>query len=280
MLTNTTVYDSLNCDENGIWVSNVRDQVSYPSEGNDLCFATEDRSFWFRHRNRVILELMKLFPFKNNFADVGGGNGFQSKSISEEFREQEIFLVEPGYQGCRNARSRGVKNVYNLTSERFDFERFDIGGVGLFDVVEHIENHEDFLGQIARQTKPGTMMYITVPAFNTLWSGTDDLAGHFRRYTKGSLAKVLSSAGFETLYSTYFFTYVPVPLFAVRVLPQRLGLNNVSEEELLKKEYNYLNNPKAENFVVRTVHSIELFLVKSRISLPLGGSVAAVARVK
>ena len=36
--------------------------ISYPEEGNEACFQIEDQSFWFRHRNDCIRELVRHFP--------------------------------------------------------------------------------------------------------------------------------------------------------------------------------------------------------------------------
>ena len=66
---------SLKKRQGGIWYASKTDKVSYPAEGNEQCFGIEDNSFWFRHRNSCILELVKRFPppGKGPIFDVGGG---------------------------------------------------------------------------------------------------------------------------------------------------------------------------------------------------------------
>jgi hypothetical protein len=44
---------------NGIWSSNQSQKISYPDEGNATCFAIEDRSFWFIHRNQCIITALQ-----------------------------------------------------------------------------------------------------------------------------------------------------------------------------------------------------------------------------
>jgi hypothetical protein len=39
----------------------ARSGVSYLGEGNEACFEVEDQSFWFRHRNDCIRELVRSF---------------------------------------------------------------------------------------------------------------------------------------------------------------------------------------------------------------------------
>jgi len=68
----------LELGDDGIWYSTDTENISYPSEGNDACFAVEENSFWFKHRNKCITSVVKCFPPENNgtIFDIGGGNGF------------------------------------------------------------------------------------------------------------------------------------------------------------------------------------------------------------
>jgi len=129
---------NLNRDSNGIWISSEDAKIHYPKSDNDSCFEIESNSFWFSHRNNVLKEVLNRFPFASNFVDVGGGNGYQTEFLSSAFPKKDFILLEPGIKGCLNARKRGIKNVYCMTFEIFPIERHYIGGVGLFDVIEHI----------------------------------------------------------------------------------------------------------------------------------------------
>ena len=42
----------------GIWFARRQAPVSYPEHGNAACLQIEDRSFWFRHRNRCIASVV------------------------------------------------------------------------------------------------------------------------------------------------------------------------------------------------------------------------------
>ena len=52
----------------GIWYAGEVGEISYPSEGNEACFEIEDNSFWFRHRNDSIREVVRNFPPKETGA--------------------------------------------------------------------------------------------------------------------------------------------------------------------------------------------------------------------
>jgi hypothetical protein len=55
----------------GWWSSRKVSGVSYPDDGNSLCFLVEDSSFWFEHRNQCILQAIRQFPPPGPVFDVG-----------------------------------------------------------------------------------------------------------------------------------------------------------------------------------------------------------------
>jgi len=65
---------ALHRDARGYWTGGPAPDVSYPDEGTEFCFALENESFWFAHRNRVILEAVRRAPPAGALYDVGAGN--------------------------------------------------------------------------------------------------------------------------------------------------------------------------------------------------------------
>ena len=97
------------------------------------------------------------------------------------------------------------------------------GAAGLFDVLEHVENEHAFLDQVAETLAPGGLLYLTVPAFAWLWSVSDPQAGHYRRYDRTALERVLQGR-FDMLYFSGIFLPLLPLLFLCRALPFRMGL--------------------------------------------------------
>jgi SAM-dependent methyltransferase len=211
-------------DNNGIWSALGNEKISYPEEGNDACFAVEDESFWFRHRNACIIEMVRNFPprGKGPIFDVGGGNGFVAKGLVDE--GWEVVLVEPGPSGARNAKKRGLEHVICGTTHSAGFKNGSLPAIGVFDVVEHIEDDFGFLRHLRDLLEPGGILYLTVPAFNFLWSHEDVHAGHFRRYTVAAMERKIFEVGLKPVFGTYIFGFLPVPVFLIRTLPYQLGL--------------------------------------------------------
>jgi hypothetical protein len=223
-------------DQNNIWTKGFHEKIYYPDEGLENLHRLEETSFWFRHRNNVITEVIKKYPFSGDFADVGGGNGFQLKNISNTFNgSSKYILIEPGYSGCMNAKKYGIEFIYNIPFQDFPFADFDIRAIGLFDVIEHIENANVFIAELFSKVRSGTKIYCTVPAYNILRSDVDDFGGHFRRYNNRLIKELAAKSGAKLLYTSYFFLYLAPLTFLLRAMPYRLGIKR-PKEKIVREE--------------------------------------------
>jgi SAM-dependent methyltransferase len=209
--------------QDGIWRSKTVGQIAYPREGNKMCSEIEDESFWFKHRNRIILTAIQSFsPSATDFVDIGGGNGFTASHLSKH--GYKTILVEPGFYGIMVAKQRGIDHLINSSFQDAGFLKGVFPNIGLFDVIEHIENDVAFLKQIKEVLADDGKLYITVPAFNYLWSQNDVNSQHYRRYTIRTFEQCAESAGFKIIYATYFFRLLPFTIFLFRSIPYRLGI--------------------------------------------------------
>ncbi|MCX5794445.1 MAG: class I SAM-dependent methyltransferase [Elusimicrobia bacterium] len=210
-------------DAEGIWTVATAEDIRYPQDGNARMSQLEEKSFWFRHRNQVILAVMRRLPWSGTLIDVGGGNGLQSALL--QTLSDAVVLLEPGRQGCLQALRRGVGRVIQGTLPALSLRPGSLGGLACFDVVEHLPDPAPLLAESRRVLAPGGRVYITVPAYGTLWSGEDDEARHCRRYTARSLRETLTAAGFEVEFLTGFFRMLVLPILLFRAAPYRLGLS-------------------------------------------------------
>lgn len=256
-------------DENGIYYSKSDSSISYPEEGNENCMQIEENSFWFSHRNNIISESVKNHSPDKVLFDIGGGNGFVSKRLQDDGRK--VLLVEPGKTGAMNAFQRGIKNVICSTLEDTAFVTDSVDSVGLFDVVEHIKDDCSFLQSINKYIKEDGFIYITVPAYNFLWSKEDNDAGHFKRYTIPGLNELLEKCGFSIVYSTYIFSILPLPVFLFRSLPGKIGLKNESRN-LEKHKSEHKPKKGFTNNLMERIWKWELDRIKRNKKIPFGGS--------
>lgn len=267
----TEISDTLRLQAGGLWTGSETGEISYPEQGNADCFALEDESFWFAHRNACIVSAAGRYPPPGAIFDVGGGNGFVS--IGLQSAGFPVVLVEPGVTGARNALGRGVRHVVCASLDGAGFRAGTLPAVGLFDVLEHIEDDGAFLGQLHGGLQAGGHLYLTVPALRALWSEEDEIAGHFRRYRLGQLEKLLARTGFEVLFGSYFFLPLPLPIFLLRTLPARLGRRRPADLNTYRSEHRRGTRPAAA-----ALWRGEQRLLRAGVRLPIGSSCLVVAR--
>jgi SAM-dependent methyltransferase len=82
-------------------------------------------------------------------------------------------------------------------------EGFQGDGVFCVNVLEHIQEDVRALRMLRRLVEPGGTLALLVPAHPRLFGPMDSQAGHFRRYTRRSLADALHRAGWQTTRTFY-----------------------------------------------------------------------------
>lgn len=265
---------NLRLASDGVWRSIDRHGVDYPDEGNTVCFAVEDESWWFRHRNACLIETMRRFPPAGEVFDIGAGNGYVAAGL-----EQAGFtttVVEPGAAGIRHARQRGLSRLIESTLQDAGFADETLPAVGMFDVVEHLPDDGAAFADLHRVMMPGARLYLTVPAFAWLWSGVDDLSGHHRRYTLGSLRERLLGQRFRVEWSTYFFLPLPLPILLSRTFPTLLGRGHDIAPPAVAESLK-ASTPVAR-YLTDTWSRAELAWLRAGHTLPFGSSCLVVAR--
>lgn len=256
----------------GLWEPTTSRPISYPANGNDACRRVEDESYWFAHRNACILEVFRLHPPPGVVYDIGGGNGFVARAL--ERAGHRTVLVEPG-PGARNAVARGVARVVHATLEDARFADGSLDAAGAFDVVEHVEHDDVFVAAIRRLLRPGGRFYCTVPALRGLWSADDVRAGHFRRYSRASLAALLRRGGLEVEFMSPIFSWLVLPIFLRRTLPSLAGVRGGRAGPAVLEDDHVL--PAVLAPAVRRCHAWEAGRLARRSPLPFGSSLVCVA---
>lgn len=71
------------------------------------------------------------------------------------------------------------------------------------NVLEHIKDDAGAVRRMASALRRGGRMVVFVPAMTALFGTLDDLAGHYRRYTRKGLIRLLQDAGLVIVQSRY-----------------------------------------------------------------------------
>ena len=215
--------------EPGFFVGPETEGLHYDSARSLHWREAEDDSGWHRHRAAVVADAVAALPPDGTVFDLGGGNGFVSRALVAE--GIPAVLVEPVDEAVRTAYDRGLRPVVCSTVEAAGFPTGSLPAVGMFDVLEHIEDDGGLLRLLHDLLAPGGRLYLTVPKHPGLWSAHDEESGHQRRYTSARLRAVVEGAGFTVERQTSFFSALLAPM-ALRRVVQRSPRKGVAAAEV------------------------------------------------
>ena len=185
-------------------------------------FEAEDSHFWFRSRNRCIAAATRLLPNPASIKEVlehGCGTGFVLAELQRLFPHARVTGADLFEEGLAMARRRFAGKLVQADLFQCGFRaEFDL--IGLFDVLEHLDDDLQALRALHQQLRPGGHLLLTVPAHMVLWSDYDIASGHRRRYTRTQLMARLA----EAHYQVHFCTEFMLPLFPLVLIRRRLRL--------------------------------------------------------
>src|SRR5580698_1856288 len=91
-------------------------------------------------------------------------------------------------------RARGASVMLGLVSSLpFATATFDL--VCTLDIVEHVDDDDAALSEIARVAAPGAVLLLSAPLHPSRWTPFDDFVGHRRRYEPHELLAKLARHG-------------------------------------------------------------------------------------
>lgn len=233
----------------------------------DEYFKMEREHWWFQVREGIILDQFRSSVYKDaplNILNVGAATGRSSEMLEPFGVVQSIEYDEPSYRFCRDVLKMKIDQG-SITALPYPEDAFDC--VCAFDVVEHVEDHQKAITELFRVCKPGGKIFITVPAFMSLWSNHDVVNHHFRRYQKKQMLDLFSANGGRLQRSTYFNFFLFTPIFLVRSL-QRIFTRK--KQSALKPDNDMIESGLI-NGVFHSIFSFERSLLK-KINFPFGVS--------
>lgn len=234
----------------------------------------EARHFWFRGFRRFVRPLLRQATqgvSDARLVDFGCGTGANMALLDEFGRSYGFDLT---FVGLKIGRAAGRLRLAQasvadapLRDSTFDVATaFDVL-YGLPDPVEKAAVAEMF-----RVTRPGGFVIINVAAMDSLRGDHSVLGREVRRYSRQSLTKVLTEAGFVVERMTHTNASLFLPMLVVRTYQRWRGLPEEAEAET-----DISVPPAPLNFLLNVVLYIEHWWLRW-FDAPVGSSLLCLAR--
>ena len=155
--------------------------------------------------------------------DVGCGDGFVSRELHKTRQFYSITGVDTylSSQQIAELSSQCAEITYYNDYRQLLEKRYDL--ILMLDVIEHIENDEDFVFEIVnRYMATEGCVLVTAPAFQSLYGFHDRFLKHYRRYSRKQLLGVLEANNLECILSGYLFVFL-LPIRFLFVLLEKIS---------------------------------------------------------
>lgn len=235
----------------------------------DILYNEEVTHWWYRVRREIVISLLSSLAAKKKgplrILEIGCGTGELLKEMEHFGTVRGVDISSRAIEYCK---ARGLTNVAIGDATRIPFpeESFDV--VIALDVIEHLENDSMGCNELIRVLSHGGTAIIAVPAFMFLWGITDVVSHHFRRYTRKQIVARVREAGFTIERSTYFNTFLFLPITIVRLFIRMMGITMRSENII---------TGGFTNTILYRIFKIESLLLRY-VNFPFGVSILVTAR--
>ncbi len=222
-------------------------------------------NFWFCGKRDLINRLLAThvgFGRNVKILNIGSGTGEDLEVIA---RYGKIYVIDISQEAISVVPEKLCveKRVADACNLPYKDEFFDY--VISFDVFEHIEDDVKSVSEVHRVLKKSGMLIFTVPAFKVLFSSHDKHLGHYRRYSKGMLRRLLHN--FYGLRMNYWNAFMFPPIALLRLMKKNS-----------KPELDYIRIPALVNSLGYNLLKFENSIIEKNIPLPMGLSIVGYCR--
>ena len=186
----------------------------------------EDSFWWYRGLHQLVAETLRaefarpgapLLDRPRRLLDAGCGTGGLIARLSSL---GDWSGLDWSPQALAYARRRGPTPLVRGSVERLPYRDGSFDAIVSLDVLYHREVGSDAaaLREFQRCLRPGGLLFLNLPAYESLRSSHDEAIHTARRYRRATLARLLREAGLEPRRVTHWNTLLFPGLALVRRL--------------------------------------------------------------
>ena len=235
----------------------------------DNLYRQDQFHWWYRGKREIVLSLLDTLPPrepKGKIIDFGCGCGLMLKELDRYGEPTGADFSKQALDYCRK-RFSGPLVQQDLSIPYAGEGKYALG-IAL-DILDHIPDDRTAAENLCRFLEPGGTCVITVPANQWMWSAHDENCMHVRRYSRQSLQRLLTGAGFHIDYISYYNSLLFFPAALSRLASRALHLDQDDTMESAFQD-NWLNR-----LLYHVFRSEKYWIAKGR-HFPFGVSLIAV----
>ena len=191
-------------------------------------------SLTYRIRKKLIFDyLIRGLPKNMFFLDIGlGGGNFCLDLAKAGFNGEGMDISDEAVKIAKSKLKEYNKQVSVYKQNLFaktEMEKYDF--ISAFEILEHIEDDNAAVKKINLLLKKNGCFVWSVPAHQKKFSALDKWAGHFRRYEKTDIEKLMRQNNFfiKNIYS-YGFPLINILQFIQKKITKQSSISENQEE--------------------------------------------------
>jgi len=232
-------------------------------------FDLERNHWWFKVRGSILLQRLRQSVNGRDLRilNVGVATGRTTELLEELGDVTSIEFDKDCLEFTQQAL--GIEIIHGSIADLpFSDGAFDV--VTAFDVLEHVEAHEQGASELKRVCRPGGIVCVSVPACMSMWSRHDEVNHHFRRYSRQDLVDLFKDEIGNIEHLTFFNSFLFFPIWIFRRLSRkaRRGISSTGGES----DFSIGGTGLLSNMIAGSIFALEKPLIRAGIRLPIGVS--------
>lgn len=152
------------------------------------------QAYWY---NQWTLNQFKEY-LHGDILEIGCGIGNFTSYLTDHGNVWAIDIDQQYLIQSRQIIGRKAQlGIGDIEKGEYFFGDLKFDSIVCLNVLEHIKNDKLALSNMFKLLKTGGKLILLVPAHEFLYGGIDKSIGHFRRYNKLGISKMLEEAGFR-----------------------------------------------------------------------------------
>jgi SAM-dependent methyltransferase len=238
-------------------------------------WGTQPEMFGPRHEYRLAMFLRETQSLPAGAKILDGAIGLGQLASRLVRQGHRVFGIDYSFEAALHAkRTSGAEPVVgDMTLLPFRDGTFDAVTSG--ETLEHLDDDEAAVAELARVVRPDGVCVVTVPALRSLWTRSDDYYEHRRRYSREELAGLFERVSMRVERARFWGFPVVLIYDTLFLLPMnmRRAKNDVASDEALRT----VAAAGRRRWLVRFVQSV-FSLDRAFSFVPFGPGLLLVAR--